>query len=57
MESEPELKLASHLFRYEQLSRNIDSLNNIEEVKAIAKLSLKLYISQQEFLINHGAAN
>lgn len=57
MVNEPELRSPTHLFRYEQLSRNIDSLESIEELRAIAKQSIKLYLSQQEFLVNYGTTN
>lgn len=40
----------SWAFEYEKLSRDIDSLDNIEEIKKLTKYFLKLYLKQQEVI-------
>jgi len=57
MESELELRTASHMFRYEQLSRDIDKLNNIDDLRTCCKSLLKLYLAQQEVLSLHFNVN
>jgi hypothetical protein len=39
------------LFEYEKLSRDIDSIENIEVVKDFAKSYIKLYLKQQEVVL------
>ncbi len=46
------LKNISKLFEYEKLSRDIDSINDIEILKYYTKCYLKLYLSQQEVISN-----
>jgi hypothetical protein len=48
------LKSLSLDFEYEKLSRDIDSLNNIDEVKNLAKQFLLLYLQQQEVISSLG---
>lgn len=36
------------MFEYEKLSRDIDSVSDIEELKNYAKSYIKLYLKQQE---------
>jgi len=36
------------LFEYERLSRAIDSCENLDELKKVAKSYIKLYMKQQE---------
>jgi hypothetical protein len=48
------LKTLSFSFEYEKLSRDIDSLNNIEDVKDLAKYFMKLYFYQQETISSLG---
>jgi len=36
------------MFEYEKLSRDIDSIDDIESVKNFAKSYIKLYLKQQE---------
>lgn len=36
------------LFEYEKLSRDIDSIEDIDTLKAFAKSYIKLYLKQQE---------
>ena len=36
------------LFEYEKISRDIDSIDDIEIIKNFAKLYAKLYLKQQE---------
>jgi hypothetical protein len=40
------------LFEYEKVSRDIDSINDIEALKTFAKAYVKLYIKQQEVLLD-----
>ena len=43
-----ELENLSKIFEYERISREIDSCDNIELLKNIAKCYVKLYFKQQE---------
>jgi hypothetical protein len=36
------------MFEYEKLSRDIDSIDDIETLRTLAKSHIKLYLSQQE---------
>jgi hypothetical protein len=36
------------MFEYEKLSRDIDSMDDIEMIKSFAKSYIKLYLKQQE---------
>jgi hypothetical protein len=45
-----ELKDLTKIFEYERISREIDSCENIEELRNICKCSVKLYFSQQEIV-------
>ena len=38
------------LFEYEKLSRDIDSIDDINDLKVIAKSYIKLYLKQQEVI-------
>jgi hypothetical protein len=38
----------SKLFEYEKISRDIDSIDDIETLKSLAKSYIKLYFKQQE---------
>jgi hypothetical protein len=38
------------LFEYEKLSRDIDSINDIETLRIMSKSYIKLYLKQQEVL-------
>lgn len=44
----------SKIFEYEKISRNIDTCENIEQVKDIAKSFVKLYLKQQEVILKIG---
>ena len=46
------LESINKLFEYEKLSRDIDSINDIETLRNFAKSYLKLYLSQQEVISN-----
>lgn len=46
------LENISKLFAYEKLSRDIDSIDDIETLKNFTKSYLKLYLSQQEAISN-----
>jgi hypothetical protein len=48
------LKTLSFSFEYEKLSRDIDSLNNIDDAKDLAKYFMKLYFYQQETISSLG---
>lgn len=41
-------------FEYEKISREVDSCENIEQVKNIAKSFIKLYLQQQEVISKIG---
>lgn len=43
-----ELENMSKMFEYEKISRDIDSINDIEILKNYAKSYIKLYLKQQE---------
>ena len=38
------------MFEYEKISRDIDSIDDIEVIKKITKLYVKLYLKQQEIV-------
>jgi len=42
------LENISKMFEYEKLSRDIDSIDDIETLKNLAKSYVKLYLRQQE---------
>jgi hypothetical protein len=46
--SDIELESFSKSFEYEKLSRDIDSINDIETLRTLAKSYIKLYFKQQE---------
>jgi len=45
-----ELETMAKMFAYEKESRMIDEIENIEDLKNIAKSYIKLYLKQQEVL-------
>jgi len=47
-----ELDNINKLFEYEKLSRDIDSICDIETVRNFAKAYIKLYLKQQEVILN-----
>jgi uncharacterized Fe-S cluster-containing MiaB family protein len=47
-----ELKSINKLFEYEKISRDIDSISDIEIIRNFAKSYVKLYFKQQEILLN-----
>lgn len=47
-----ELENLSKIFEYEKLSREIDSCDNLDLLKNIAKSYIKLYFKQQETVAN-----
>lgn len=49
-----ELENLSKVFEYEKISREINSCDNIEEIRNIAKCYIKLFFKQQETLTNLG---
>ena len=49
-----ELENLSKNFEYFKLSLEIDSKENIEDLKLIAKAYIKLYLKQQEVVSNLG---
>lgn len=48
--SKIKLDSINKLFEYEKLSRDIDSINDIDTIKNYAKSYIKLYLSQQELI-------
>jgi len=42
------LESISKMFEYEKLSRDIDSIDDGETLRTLAKSHIKLYLSQQE---------
>lgn len=42
----------SKMFEYEKLSRDIDSIEDIETLRLFAKSYAKLYLKQQEVILN-----
>jgi hypothetical protein len=47
-----ELENLSKIFEYERISRELDSCDNVELLKNIAKCYVKLYFKQQETVAN-----
>jgi hypothetical protein len=41
----------NRLFEYEKLSRDIDSISDTDILRKFAKLYIKLYLKQQEILL------
>ena len=52
-----QLENLSKSFEYFKVSSEIDSLDNINDVKNIAKCYYKLYLKQQEVVANLGVSN
>jgi hypothetical protein len=48
------LDCLSKIFEYERISRELDTCENIEQVKNIAKSFVKLYLKQQEVIVQIG---
>lgn len=46
------LENVNKLFEYEKFSRDIDSIDDINNLRDIAKCYFKLYLRQQEVLVN-----
>jgi hypothetical protein len=44
------LENVTKMFEYERISRDIDSIDDIETLRNIAKSHVKLYLSQQEVI-------
>ena len=49
-----ELSSFSKLFEYEKQAREIDECRDIDELKQMLKTSIKLYLKQQEIVLNLG---
>jgi hypothetical protein len=47
-----ELENVNKMFEYEKLSRDIDSVEDIETLRNYAKSYIKLYLKQQEVISN-----
>ena len=56
--SHEEIKLATptRMFTFEQLSRDIDKINDIETLRDMTKSHIKLYLKQQEVVASMGLA-
>ena len=54
--SHEEIKLATptRMFTFEQLSRDIDKINDIDTLREMAKSHIKLYLKQQEVVATMG---
>lgn len=52
--NEIELENISKLFEYEKIAREIDTCENSDQLKNIAKSYLKLYFKQQEVIFSLG---
>jgi len=52
-----ELENLSKSFEYFKIASEIDSLEDIDKIKNIAKCYYKLYLKQQEVVANLGAPN
>jgi hypothetical protein len=50
--SEIQLNTVTKMFEYEKISREIDTCDNIIELKNITKSYIKLYFFQQEVISN-----
>jgi hypothetical protein len=48
------LESMNKLFEYEKQSRMVDDCNDINELKAMLKVSLKLFLKQQEVVSKLG---
>ena len=48
------LESMNKLFEYEKQSRMVDDCNDIDELKAMLKVSLKLFLKQQEVVSKLG---
>lgn len=46
--NEISLDNVNKMFEYEKLSRDIDSIDNVVDLKNLAKSYIKLYLKQQE---------
>lgn len=44
------LESMSRSFEFEKLSRNIDTIDNVVELRNLSKYFLKLYLKQQEVI-------
>lgn len=49
-----ELENLSKIFEYEKISRELNSCDDIEKLKNVAKCYIKLFLKQQETLTNLG---
>ena len=54
--SHEEIKLATptRMFTFEQLSRDIDKINDVDTLREMAKSHIKLYLKQQEVVATMG---
>ena len=54
--SHEEIKLTTptRMFTFEQLSRDIDKINDIEVLRDMTKSHIKLYLKQQEVVASMG---
>lgn len=54
--SHEEIKLVTptRMFTFEQLSRDIDKINDVDTLREMAKSHIKLYLKQQEVVATMG---
>jgi hypothetical protein len=50
--SDIDLENINKMFEYEKISRDIDSIDDINDVKKLAKSYIKLYLKQQEVILS-----
>ena len=50
------LATPTRMFTFEQLSRDIDKINDIDVLRDMAKSHIKLYLKQQEVVASMGLA-
>jgi len=55
--SDIQLENLSKSFEYERMAREIDGCESIEELKNIAKSYVKLYLKQEETILNLGLSS
>ena len=51
---EIELQTTTRMFKFEQLCRDIDKIDNIDTLREMTKSHIKLYLKQQEVISSIG---
>ena len=55
--SDIQLESLSKSFEYERMAREIDTCNDLDVIKNIAKSYVKLYLKQEETILNLGLSS